>query len=806
MSARAVGVLLCAVYVAGQCRKPQRQVVACVGHAVDDACVIELDSGALRDGVCATNRRCGLYCNPLPRVPRTEAPDTDAPATGVPETDTPSAAPPTSAPATLVPETDAPETDAPETDVPETDAPETDAPETDVPDTDAPETDVPPTPAPETESPDGRRPAVPVLEEDVTCFQQPLNNGGGISQPCQDTHLVPLDEAPAFAHPRVFATENGLLEMHMSVEMHVIDTGAFQMNVRAWCIDGECGSGPMIKAYPGDTVVVTLTNTLDDTAPEEETPDGDGLNDLRHANVTNLHTHGLHVDPSEDNVVIGVGPKGVKTYTYHIPDNHLPGTHWYHAHVHGSTAMQVMGGLVGMFLIEVADSLPTPPAFPTFATARALSAWEAMPVSYMMVTHVSLCSCNPTDDGFRITSYPELRALTGDNTPLRAALRENADGSQTTDVMLVNGLRQPVREMRVGVWNRFEVVNALGDIYLELEVRTGVAFRGGGEAACAMRLLSMDGVFLYNGVRATSLVLVSPAGRVGVAVMCDTPGTYYFQTSSEGRASGNAAGFLQNLMTLSVSAAGGEDGARDAPAWAASEVHRPHYLEDLRNVGGVVSTWELSTGGALPNGHRALGVGVDCTAGPTCPRIEFGFPESDDDDRHLANFPYRHVGRLCDLEDVVLQNGGGTPHPMHFHVNHFQIISLTGDNGEDLTTTAPFNLWGEVGDWRDTIPNWGGALRIRHALDEHGGNIMVHCHYLLHEDQGMMDRYWVAGINDDGSAEVPVCTAATRGGNCDGSVPPEAFLNAYPRVPGERRCTVFRQNEDDLVPLPPSLD
>ena len=29
-----------------------------------------------------------------------------------------------------------------------------------------------------------------------------------------------------------------------------------------------------------------------------------------------------------------------------------PGTHWYHAHVHGSTALNVANGLAGAFIIE----------------------------------------------------------------------------------------------------------------------------------------------------------------------------------------------------------------------------------------------------------------------------------------------------------------------------------------------------------------------------------------------------------------------------------------------------------------------
>ena len=181
-----------------------------------------------------------------------------------------------------------------------------------------------------------------------------------------------------------------------------------------------------------------------------------------------------------------------------------------------------------------------------------------------------------------------------------------------------------------------------------------------------------------------------------------------------------------------------------------------------------------------------LGVGADCATLDDCPQLAFGFPESDDASRKLENFRYRHVGRLCDVEDVVINGGGATPHPLHFHVNHFQVVSYAGN-------AATLADWGEVGDWRDTIPAIGGGqLRFRHALDEHGGNVMMHCHFLWHEDQGMMDRYYIAGNNEDGTGSVDPCTA--DGANfCDDSVPTSALTTPTLKSLGPALCT-------DLLP------
>ena len=780
---KTVAVITCvlahALMASAQCRQSQDTLDACVGLATNDECTYVLE-GVEVCGFCRTSARCTEgFCRP--RADQTRCPvvvpDTDAPETDAPETD----APETDAPATS-------ETDAPPTDAPETDVPETDAPDTDVPDTDTPETDAPATPSPS---------GTAVAEADITCASAPVN-GNSITEPCMDTYILPRLIAPTFAHPTTLTSADGRLEVTLTVEQHQLDAGAFKKNVRAFCYEGVCSApGPTLRVFPGDTVVLTLVNNLQDIEPEDTTSDGE-LNSLRDANITNMHTHGLHVDPSEDNVIIGVAPGTSKTYTYEIPANHLPGTHWYHSHHHGSSSLQVQGGMVGMIVVDVPDFEESPPTeVDTFATEAARTQWAGMPVSRMAITHHALCSCNPTGAGFSLRSYSTLRVATGDNIPLGAELVQNSDGTQTQQTLLVNGQRQPVREVRTGVWNRIELLNAVGDVYLEIELRTTVSLNGAtGENACTMMLISLDGVFLHSGARTVTHVLLVPGSRAGVAVMCSEAGEYYLQSNPTERASALDVGFLQNLVTWSVTANGGDDGTTTAPTLATDEIVLPNYLQDLQGVSGVVSEWQLSTrqGGVVGGGNH-LGVGTDCAATPAdCPQIAFGFPESDDSTRHLENFHYRHVGRLCDIEDVVINGNGATPHPMHFHVNHFQLISYSG-NANTLAN------WGEVGDWRDTIPALNGVTRFRHALDGHGGNVMVHCHFLWHEDQGMMDRYYVAALNADGTAPVEPCSATGTDTFCDDSVPSAAFDDAYPQVPGT--CVSYRTSADDVVPVAP---
>jgi len=71
-------------------------------------------------------------------------------------------------------------------------------------------------------------------------------------------------------------------------------------------------------------------------------------------NTTNLHFHGLHVSPTgnSDNVLLDIVPQSHLRYEVKLPATHPIGSYWYHAHAHGSTAIQVGSGMAGAFIIE----------------------------------------------------------------------------------------------------------------------------------------------------------------------------------------------------------------------------------------------------------------------------------------------------------------------------------------------------------------------------------------------------------------------------------------------------------------------
>src|SRR5271165_5825922 len=120
---------------------------------------------------------------------------------------------------------------------------------------------------------------------------------------------------------------------------------------------GGCHAGPTIEILPGNTLHVDLINGFSRDDPSCATTPPWGLSlptGVGCFNTVNLHTHGLHVSPAgnSDNVLLSIAPQTEFPYEYNIPGDHPAGTFWYHAHRHGSTAVQVASGASGILVIR----------------------------------------------------------------------------------------------------------------------------------------------------------------------------------------------------------------------------------------------------------------------------------------------------------------------------------------------------------------------------------------------------------------------------------------------------------------------
>jgi FtsP/CotA-like multicopper oxidase with cupredoxin domain len=143
-------------------------------------------------------------------------------------------------------------------------------------------------------------------------------------------------------------------EATFTINGETLTTRAYRQQGGAYSIPG-----PTIKVVPGNKYILRFHNTL----PYE--PLSSEHNVFKDPNVSNMHTHGLHISgesPGDDVTRSFEGGRG-GDFVYDIPLNHMGGTYWYHAHHHGSTFLQVSGGLFGLLIVEDgADGIPDPVA------------------------------------------------------------------------------------------------------------------------------------------------------------------------------------------------------------------------------------------------------------------------------------------------------------------------------------------------------------------------------------------------------------------------------------------------------------
>jgi FtsP/CotA-like multicopper oxidase with cupredoxin domain len=144
----------------------------------------------------------------------------------------------------------------------------------------------------------------------------------------------------------------------MEIAEETISVGNDNITTRIYRQSGGNSNipGPTLVMKPGEKYVLRFGNLLPyETRSEEH-------NVFKDPNVSNLHTHGLHISgesPGDDVTRNFVGGEG-GDFVYDIPIDHMGGTFWYHAHHHGSTFLQVSAGAFGLIVIDdSADNIPT---------------------------------------------------------------------------------------------------------------------------------------------------------------------------------------------------------------------------------------------------------------------------------------------------------------------------------------------------------------------------------------------------------------------------------------------------------------
>lgn len=218
---------------------------------------------------------------------------------------------------------------------------------------------------------------------------------------------------------------------------------------------GYCGSypGPILRVREGEEFEIEYQNeTLDNS---------------------NLHFHGLHVDPTGngDNPWIEVPSRDRVTYRFLVGDGNT-GLHWYHPHVHshiGTSSLAQRRGLVGPILVQTDED-------------------EVIPAA---------------DD--RVVVLQDFEVVDG-KIP-RAGTNEWAVGFEGS-LLLLNGAEYPKLTAR-HAWVRLRLLNASNARYWYLSCSDGTPFF----------VVALDGPFLERP-RRTSKLLLPPSCRAEVMLPC----------------------------------------------------------------------------------------------------------------------------------------------------------------------------------------------------------------------------------------------------------------------------------------------
>ena len=393
-----------------------------------------------------------------------------------------------------------------------------------------------------------------------------------------------------------------------------------------------------------------------------------------------------------------------------------PGTHWYHSHKHGSTAINMFNGLSGAFIIE--DNSLT-------GYDGALKAFYAK--SGGNLDQVVLVFQQIVDDPNLLRPVPQKRPL------------------------LVNGQFTPYVKMQPGQVQLWRMVNATVSAPIAIQFNLCPTTSGLANTPPQFKQIAQDGVQYafanYNKPEnGTKPINMAPANRADILVQAPTqPGLYVVGTPAA------------PLLFIQV------EGPRMSMGFPRSEAEfppMPRFLNDIpesdiRLQRRIVYGWDKN--------RTVAGRNADGSS-----------PQFTIDREQFSDGVVNQVMLLDTAEEWTIYNETTIAHPFHIHVNPFQIVEVFDPNNmqvplrivsDAMAMEAAVKKYGNtkkvvVGPpiWYDNFaipiaktqsgavilnPDTGyaqtpGYFTMRSRFVDFTGQYVQHCHILAHEDRGMM--------------------------------------------------------------------
>jgi FtsP/CotA-like multicopper oxidase with cupredoxin domain len=516
---------------------------------------------------------------------------------------------------------------------------------------------------------------------------------------------------------------------------------------------------PAIHTRPGETIRVMLSNELPADASCAADRHGN-VNDPHCFNGTNLHTHGLWVNPSGngDNVLLSIDPGSKFEFEFPIRPEHPAGTFWYHTHRHGSTALQVSSGMAGALIIH-GDRLPTPSSTGDLDTL--LKGVRDRTLIFQQIQYYCL---DPATSKIKQNPNRTYRCDQGDLGIIESYDPFKASWGSSGRYTSINGRMIPDFNAKQGTVERWRLIHG------GVRDSIGLKFLKARRAALApperlsaermerfvdqncegdalpFHLVAADGITMASALR-REVATLQPGYRFDALVVFPEAGSYCV-VDAESLASESVGGVPSGTRLLGMVRVAGDGGPTvdlTAQLVAAAEQLmpddvRPRIVADLRNG--------LSLASFVP--HPT--VADSEIAGKEVQEMTFNM----DDEGPTTLFQVGGQGYAPRVYDparldrtltlgtaqewkLMSQSGG---HPFHIHVNPFQIVEVLDTRGNDLSVPGGTSQFaGLKGAWKDTL--WvprGHKIRVRTRYERFIGEFVLHCHILDHEDRGMMQN------------------------------------------------------------------
>jgi len=525
------------------------------------------------------------------------------------------------------------------------------------------------------------------------------------------------------------------------------------------------------KGFVGDDILLTVK------------PKGSG-----HEHATDAHDAHAAADAADPIIAAratspGCGEKQMRTvvgsadYEIAVPSNGASGLYWFHPHIHGVAETHVSAGLSGVILIGSlcrGDHL-----LPADQQRLCKDGEPTIAERVMMLKDTQLADIDETRRTATLRAPYDIFQCGSQTHPIDYAAYKgecaipSADGVADKDKWLftINGAQYPTVVVGAGKQEIWRLANVSADVTYSLSLLDSAG------KEMAFEVINIDGNYLPKSVRRDGLVMM-PGTRADILVSSGTvkdgklspfrkDETYQFVQRKVITGGPNFPGVALAKVVFKGAARGEVVAAVPAgialnPDTAASfvvpdavpEAGKLHYRPaECRNKKGMRNPTVVFKDGAVigPGENHARGNGQT----PTIP-LTFGTSHNDDvffidtNGQSDAGFDMSRIN-LCVEKGATLkfevENDTPFAHNLHIHQTRFVVQKLEYErDGRMNRPNIPLDHFfdavkaggKEVPVQRDTAPvpvNGTVTAKVTFTIP---GRFVYHCHFLLHEDLGMM--------------------------------------------------------------------